>query len=287
MDAFLLQMFGKRCKIPQVKGDKQLMDINVLWLYPDKMNLHGDRGNMMAISKIASAMGITLNIIRANSAKDAGDLSCTDLIYIGSGQMEHMKKLTDDLKLILPEIKKYVENGGYFLIIGSSGCMLSKNFTRYDGSVESGLGILDMTAKELNREKMPYVTSEVYGDDILFKTTDEMEIVGCQIQCMDFTLHSVECFGKVLYGYGNNTTDGTEGARYKNVIFTNTVGPLFSLNPWLGIRILSDIAAKKGVDMNGFNENNVIYMDFARKSMELKKQFIKDKRKLPGICVNI
>lgn len=263
------------------------MEINVLWLYPDKMNLHGDRGNMMAISKIASAMGITLNITRANSAKDAGNLSETDFIYIGSGQMDHMKNLTNDLKSIEAEIKDYTENGGHFLIIGSSGCMLSKNFTRYDGTVENGLGILNMTAKELDRKKMPYVTREVYGDDILFKTTDGMEIVGCQIQCMDFTLQGAESFGKVIYGYGNNTTDGTEGARYKNVIFTNTVGPLLSLNPWLGVRILSDIAEKKGMDVSNFDENNVLYMDYARKSMELKKQFIRDKHKLPGICVNI
>lgn len=263
------------------------MEMNVLWLYPDKMNLHGDRGNMMAIANIADSLGIKLNITRANTAAEAGDLSSTDLIYIGPGQMDHMKRLTDDLKTIGSDIKSYIENGGYFLIIGSSGCMLSKNFTRYDGSVEEGLGILDMTAKELNRTKMPYVTREVYGDDILFKTEDGMEIVGCQIQCMDFDLKNAQPFGKVLYGYGNNTMDGTEGARYKNVMFTNVVGPLLSLNPWLGVRILSEIGEKKGYDVSGFNEDSVSYMDYARESMKLRKQFIKEKHKLPGICAEV
>lgn len=262
------------------------MEINVLWLYPDKMNLHGDRGNMMAIANIADSLGIKLNIIRANTASEAGDVSLADLIYIGPGQMRHMKNFTDDLRTIEADLKSYVENGGYFLIIGSSGCMLSKNFTRYDGSVESGLGILDMTAKELDRTKMPYVTREVYGDDILFKTDDGMEIAGCQIQCMDFDLKNAQPFGKVIYGYGNNTMDGTEGARYKNVIFTNTVGPLFSLNPWLAVQILSDIAKKKGSDAE-FDENSVSYMDFAKESIKLRKQFIKEKHKLPGICAEI
>lgn len=263
------------------------MQINVLWLYPDKMNLHGDRGNMMALSEIAKAMGIDLNITRINSASELKKLSDIDLIYIGSGPMGHMKKITDDMRLIETEIKNYVEKGGHFLIIGSSGCILSKKFTRYDGTVEACMGILDMTAKELDRKKMPYVTREVYGDDILFKTSDGMEIVGCQIQCMDFNLQGAEAFGKVIYGYGNNTTDGTEGAHYKNVIFTNTVGPLLSLNPWLGIRLLSDIAEKKGTIIKDFDENNVVYMDYARESMKLKKQFIKEKFKLPRLRADI
>lgn len=263
------------------------MKINVLWLYPDKMNLHGDRGNMMALSEIAAAMDITLNIKRANSSSEVDKLDDTDFIYIGSGQMGHMQTLTNDLKKIEKELKNYIENNGYFLIIGSSGCMISKSFTRYDGLTENGLGFIDMTATELNRTKMPYVTKEVYGDDILFKTKDDMEIVGCQIQCVDFNLKNNDAFGKVIYGYGNNTTDGKEGARYKNLIFTNTVGPLLSLNPWLGIKILSDISEKKGVSMNDFDENKVSYMDYARESMKLKKQFIKEKFKLPGLCSDI
>ncbi|MGN0631187.1 MAG: hypothetical protein ACI4JN_07660 [Ruminococcus sp.] len=262
------------------------MEMNILWLYPDKMNLHGDRGNMMAMANIADSLGIKLNIIRANTAAEAGDISKADLIYIGPGQMDHMKKITDDLRTIEAEIKAYAESGGHFLIIGSSGCMLSKNFTRYDGSVEEGLGILDMTAKELNRTKMPYVTREVYGDDILFRMADGMEIVGCQIQCMDFNLKNVQPLGKVLYGYGNNTMDATEGARYKNVIFTNTVGPLFSLNPWFAVRILSEIGEKNG-GSSGFDENCVSYMDYARESIKLRKQFIKEKHKLPGICAEV
>lgn len=165
--------------------------------------------------------------------------------------------------------------------------MISKSFTRYDGTTTNGLGFIDMTAKELNRTKMPYVTKEVYGDDILFKTNDDMEIVGCQIQCMDFDLKNNDAFGKVIYGYGNNTTDGKEGARYKNLIFTNTVGPLLSLNPWLGIKILSDISEKKGVSMKDFDENKVSYMNYARESMKLKKQFIKEKFKLPGLRSDI
>jgi CobQ-like glutamine amidotransferase family enzyme len=264
-------------------GMEEHRELRMVWLYPDIMNLHGDRGNMMALSHIAAAMHLPLQIIRANRAEEIPDLEQVDCIYIGAGQMRNMKPVTDDLRSKAAALQAYAEQNGHMLVIGSSGCILSKSFVQYDGSQTAGLGILDMTAKELNRTKMPYVTNEVYGDDILFKTIDGMEIVGCQIQRLDFTLHDVPPFGTVLYGYGNNTTDGTEGARYKNVIFTNTVGPLFCCNPWFGVELLSDIAAKKGYPVTDFEESRIAYLAYAKESLQLKKKFIKEKFKLPGI----
>ena len=37
--------------------------------------------------------------------------------------------------------------------------------------------------------------------------------------------------GTVLKGYGNNGTDGTEGARWKNVFGTYSHGPVLPKNP--------------------------------------------------------
>ena len=41
----------------------------------------------------------------------------------------------------------------------------------------------------------------------------------------------VEPLGKVLAGYGNNGSDGTEGAHYKNVFGTYSHGPMLPKNP--------------------------------------------------------
>ena len=57
-------------------------------------------------------------------------------------------------------------------------------------------------------------------------------------------LKTTQPFGKVIYGYGNN--GGTdEGARYKNVIYTNCIGPVLVKNPWFTEDILKDICLNK------------------------------------------
>ena len=34
--------------------------LHVLWMYPDVLHLHGDRGNVMALRHVAGLMGICL-----------------------------------------------------------------------------------------------------------------------------------------------------------------------------------------------------------------------------------
>lgn len=263
------------------------MELNVVWLYPDIMNLHGDRGNMMALAEVCRAMGVKFVLHRCNHASELPDLHQVDFIYIGPGAMRNMKPIAEDLKTKNYALKDYIENDGHFLAIGSSGCLLAKKFSRRNGEEGEGLGIFDMTAKELHRTKMPFVTPEVYGDDLFFKTRDGMELIGCQIQCVDYTLLSGEAFGEVLYGYGNNTTDGKEGAVYKNTVFTNLVAPLFPTNPWLAVKMVREIAAHKGCSLETFNESDISFMNYAEESKKLKIQFIKDKAKLSGILCRV
>ena len=253
------------------------MNINIAWVYPDILNLHGDRGNVMAIEKIAEAMGVEANITKINYG-DSIDFDNTDLVFMGAGELRDVEHIVE--KLDAEGFRTYVESGGYVLAIGSTGCVLGKALTIEGGKVINGLGILDITAKELCRTKMPYVTKEVYGDD-LWWTYKDMEIVGNQIHRVDYTLGNVESLGEVLYGYGNDL-GGKEGARYKNVLLTNTVGPLLTANPWFGADLLSEIIKTKG-DAASPDLEKLEFMEYAKESAELRKKFIKEKFKLPGI----
>ena len=97
---------------------------------------------------------------------------------------------------------------------------MAKETKRIDGSSIKGLGILDMNCTE---RKM------VYGDDIHFSLVEDssQELIGCQIQMIDTELQSDISFGQIIYGMGNNSGK-SEGAKYKNVIFTNTLRSCFS-----------------------------------------------------------
>ncbi len=259
------------------------MTFNIAWVYPDILNLHGDRGNIMAIEKIASAMGIETNINKIGYG-DTIDFDNTDLLFMGAGQLRDVEHVVKAMSSFADDLKTYVEKGGYVLAIGSTGCMLGKSLSLENGETVAGLGILDITAKELNRTKMPYVTKEVYGDDIWWKYKN-MDIIGCQIQRVDYTLGDVEPLGEVVYGYGNNL-GGSEGARYKNVLLTNTVGPLFSANPWFGAEVIRNIMDSKGEEVSPDLEK-LEFLSYAKEAIELKKKFIKEKFKLPGIIHKI
>lgn len=64
-----------------------------------------------------------------------------------------------------------------------------------------------------------------------------------------------------------------EGARYKNVIFTNCLGPVFVKNPWWAEEILKDIIVRK------ITNNQKQEYDIENKSFETTKRFIKEKPK--------
>lgn len=260
------------------------MKITIAWLYPDILNLHGDRGNVMALLKIAEAMNIETEIIKVNTAKDFPAPAKIDLIVMGAGQLRDMQYLSDDLKKCADKLRTYIENDGYMLVTGSTGCLLGSS-CKYNDKVIEGLGIVDLTSGTMTQTRQPMLPTEVYGDDIYWKTDDGMEIIGCQIQRLDMIPgKSASALGTILYGYGNNGNDGKEGVRYRNVLITNTVGPLLPCNPWLGIRIFGEIASAKGERIPAdFDESKVPFTEYAKSAFELKKAFLRDKKKVNGI----
>ena len=42
-------------------------ELNITWLYPDVLNLHGDRGNVMALKKVGEMLNLEVNIKRVDS----------------------------------------------------------------------------------------------------------------------------------------------------------------------------------------------------------------------------
>ena len=63
------------------------------------------------------------------------------------------------------------------------------------------------------------------------------------------------------------------GAKYKNLIFTNTLGPVFVKNPWWGEEILKEIASKKNINIKETEEE----YEIEKSSLESTKRFIEGK----------
>ncbi len=238
--------------------------INLVWLYPDILNLHGERGSVQAFQRVCENLGITINIKRVNEYSEKIDFKNTDIIFCPPGELKVIYDIKEAISKQMDELKEYIDARKYFITIGTTGCLLAKETIRENGEKIEGLGIFDMTCKE---------RKTVIGDDLHFvieKT--KQEIIGSQIQMIDYELNNQEPLGTIIYGYGNNNTS-KEGARVKNVIFTNCLGPVFVKNPWWAENIVMNVALNK---MNIYNENEY---ELENKSFTSTKKFIKEKPK--------
>ena len=211
--------------------------INLFWMYPDILNLHGDRGNIQAFAYAAERMGLDVEVTKVVNPTDEIDFGKADLMVFGPGELKVCRILADALRERREELSSWLENGGHIFVTGTSGTVFGQKVERTNANDFEGLGLLKLTAKERRM---------ILGNDLHAELADGMEVMGSQIQMAEYTVDPEQVLGKVLYGHGNRN-DGTEGAQAGNLIWTNLLGPVMVKNPWWACRILAYIADRKGL----------------------------------------
>ena len=235
--------------------------ITVGWMYPNLLNLHGERGSVQALTEIGKKLDIHVEIKRIEDFDDPIPFDALDLLIFLPGEIASFQYLIPALQE--SALDTYLEQGGHLLALGTSGLMFGKTITRENGSVIKGLGFLDMDAKE---------RKYVWGDDLHFRVdTTGQELAGSQIQMAD--VNAGNPLGTTIYGRGNDGT-GSEGAHWKNLIYINCLGPVFVKNPWFAESILKEILLKKGIEVSA--EGNY---PIASASFNATLKFIQEKPK--------
>ncbi|MCL1923550.1 MAG: hypothetical protein FWG15_06845 [Propionibacteriaceae bacterium] len=226
--------------------------LNILWPWYHTLNLHGDRGNLMALVRICELYGIDTQIHRIPSILEPLDLSNIDIVVLNAGEITVLPVIEQSLSLTHPSFAQWCLDGGVVLATGTSAAILGHEVRRLDGTVIAGVGLLDMVAHE---------RTPILGDDLMWKmakpaldvASQPYDMTGSQIQMVDITLGTdQQPLGTVTYGYGNNNS-GVEGAVANNVIFTNTLGPVLVKNPWFALEIINRALASQGADILEFN----------------------------------
>lgn len=202
------------------------MELRICHMYPDVLNLYGDRGDMICMEKRLKWRGIDCTVTRLPIGRSA-PLSNFDLVFIGGGQDFEQQVLLDDLHRGKDrEIRAAVEDGLTFLAICGGYQMLGRYYETYDGKKCDFIGALDLFTvggKKRMIGNYKFRCSPEAGGSV---------VVGFENHSGKTRLgHGVEPLGKVLAGCGNNGEDGTEGAHYKNVFCTYSHGPLLPKNP--------------------------------------------------------
>lgn len=213
------------------------MIIRIAHLYPDMLNLYGDRGNIIALTERMKARNIDVVTDQITMGKSFNS-DDYDILFVGGGQDFEQDVLLDDLKKGKDiEIKRAIENSKVFLAICGGYQMLGKYYKTYDGKMLEYMGALDFYT-EGKEERMI--------GNYAFKTKEGIEVVGFENHSgRTYLGKNVEPLGKMIKGYGNNGEDGTEGVRYKNTFGTYSHGPVLPKNSQLADLLIAKAVKNK------------------------------------------
>lgn len=199
------------------------MKIQIAHLYPEKLNLYGDRGNIASLVYRLEKRGIECSVKEYDLADDI-DFENIDIIYLGGGTDKDQAIVRQTLMNKKEEFKNYVEKGGCVLAVCQSFEMLGK-YLEQDGKKEPCLDILDIYTL--------YAKDRKIGNIVLKNEELGFDIAGFENHGGRVFSNQCAPLGKVVKGFGNNGESGTEGVIYKNVIATYLHGPLLPKNPQL------------------------------------------------------
>ena len=202
------------------------MELKICHMYPDVLNLYGDGGNIITLTRRLRWRGIDASVTKLPIGSRAA-LSGFDLVFIGGGQDFEQEVLLEDLHRGKDkEIRAAIEDGVPFLTICGGYQMLGSYYETYDGTRCDFIGALDLYTLG-SRTRMIGNYKFRCGED-----AGGSVVVGFENHSGRTYLGSgVKPLGTVLAGYGNNGEDGTEGAHYKNVFGSYSHGPMLPKNP--------------------------------------------------------
>lgn len=197
-------------------------------LYPEQMNVYGDRGNVIALQQRCRRRGIELTTVAVHPGSSI-DWAQMDLAFFGGGQDSGQALITDDL--ITQQgaaLRAAIDNGLVLLAICGGYQLLGHYFLTHDGKRLPGLGALDVHTVA-GRQRL--IGNSVVAADF---GSGPVQLVGFENHS-GRTFHGpgVRSLGRVLRGAGDNGRDKHGGAMYRNTIGCYLHGSLLPKNPQL------------------------------------------------------
>lgn len=194
------------------------------WLYSTKMNIYGDRGNVVALKQRARWRGIDVDVRDIGLGDPIPD--DVDIFFWGGGQDGEQIAVAHDMNGAKGEaLKAAIENGAAMLAICGGYQLLGHEYRPFDGEVLPGIGVFnaDTVAGPTRFIGNVAIETDLFGSLVGFENHSGLTTLKGDTTPL----------GSVKAGKGNNGTDGTEGAIYKNAIGCYLHGALLPKNPRL------------------------------------------------------
>lgn len=211
------------------------MTFTVGWLYPDLMNIYGDRGNIVTLCQRARWRGLEARVLELGKG-DAAGMDQVDVFFFGGGQDREQALVYDDLlETKAVHLAAAVQNGAAVLAVCGGYQLLGHYYETAAGDRMPGIGMIDVHTTAGSKRCIGDVV--VQADESL--GLEPPTLVGFENHSgRTFLGDGVRPLGRVLKGSGNNGGDGTEGVSSGNVFGSYLHGSLLPKNPHLADLII-------------------------------------------------
>ena len=215
------------------------MNLNILCLYPNMMDLHGDNANIDILKFRAKQRNIYINVDTYTIGDEEPNFYEYDLVFLGGGSDKEQKVVAKDIIKYKKQIERSINKGIFYLLICGGFELFGKHYKDSENNIIKGLNVFSYYTEYDNKKKCIV--------DIVIKSefnSHKMELLGFENHSGQ-TFDVETSFGKVIYGNGNTFKNEYEGFMIKNVIGTYLHGPLISKNPELADYILKYCLERK------------------------------------------
>ena len=212
------------------------MSIRILQLYPELMNLSGDIGNLMAVTRRLSELGLRWEVDRA-SVGDPMPFGEYDLILAGNAPLSALLAAMRDMAPRAAELRAAMEAGRVFLFTGSARCLLGGDLRLRSGRCVSGARILAESHREVTRFTGEAVATRPGMGNTAYLGSFDREL--------ETDAASERPLFQTLRGIGDKPEAIYEGVFRGNLYATYLLGPLLVRNPELLEEIVAKLAGSR------------------------------------------
>jgi len=181
-----------------------MLDLHINFLYPDLMNIYGDRGNIIALQQRAAWRGIRVHV-HTTTLGEPLDAARDDFYFFGGGQDRQQISVARDLQGAKAEVLRAAVAGGAVMLSICGGFELLQHYYQpYEGERLPGIGLFDAYST---------AGSTRYIGNVVVATDFVGELVGFENHSgLTFLNPGCRPLGRSMVGAGNNGRDGQEGA---------------------------------------------------------------------------
>lgn len=249
---------------------KKFFELIAVDLYPEIMNIYGDRGNIIYFRYRCSLYGINVKIFDVSIGTDTRiEYDKADIYFMGGGQDAEQALIYDDFITNKKNIlKRALEDNKIMLAICGSYQLLCDYYKSLDNKIIKGISIF----KGFTESKTPRLIG-----NIAFEADNNIMVGFENHGGRTYLEKGQRPLGLVLKGLGNNGEDKTEGAKTGNFFGTYLHGSFLPKNFAFCDRLIDialknryDISLSEVIKINGINVDNDFEIKARKDIMDLR-----------------